>query len=189
MAISKVQPMREAEIELVDEFNQLSNNFDDEVALRTEQISTLASSLSLTQREFGNFVVDATNAITGEQTARTNADTALASRITNEVSARENADTALSERIDALPIFEYGAKESNTVAASGSVSITVTFADEKESTPYVLVTVQCTSDTSHSENMWATVSDVSTTGFTVHIYNGDSAYHGAFDLIWLAIGE
>lgn len=78
MAISKQQPMRPAEIDLIDAVNQHEQTLN----AHTQSINTLSRGLA-------NEIID-----------RENADTALGGRIDNEIQARTNADIALGGRID-----------------------------------------------------------------------------------------
>ncbi len=82
MAISKTQPMRSAEIELVDSVNQLESDLATEVGNRMNADTALGARID------------------DEILAREGADTALGTRIDNEILAREGADTALGARID-----------------------------------------------------------------------------------------
>ena len=54
-----------------------------------------------------NLLSNSNNSISGEATARQNADNALSQSISNETSARQNADEALSNRIKTIEDTEY----------------------------------------------------------------------------------
>ncbi len=77
MAISKTQPMRSAEIELID----ASNSQEQTLGAHTQSLNTLAQNLA-------NEIYD-----------REAADTALGERIDNEALARANGDAALQAQI------------------------------------------------------------------------------------------
>lgn len=96
MAISKQQPMRPAEIDLIDAVNEHEQTLN----LHTQSLNTLANGLAseTSNREAADIALGVR--IDNEAQARTNADTALGIRIDNETQARTAADTALGRRID-----------------------------------------------------------------------------------------
>lgn len=100
MAISKTQPMRSAEIDLVDGFNQLESDVADEILARQNADTALGGRID------------------DEILARQSADTALGGRIDNEILARQNADTALGGRID----DEILARQDADTALGGRIS-------------------------------------------------------------------
>lgn len=174
MAISRKQPMRPAEIDLIDhmdsaegDITQLQDNLEQEVVNRKQ------------------------------------ADTALGTRIDDETLARTQADTELDNRLDtaehdietlqgyfaAIPVFEYGVSENNSVPASSSIGVDITFTNEKQSTPYVLVSVECVEgEESPVSNCYGIIINASTTGFSVRLHNLDSINAETIDINWLAIG-
>lgn len=95
MAISKQQPMRPAEIDLIDAVNQHEQTLN----AHTQAINTLADDLAdeISDRETADTALGAR--IDNEILARTNADTALGGRIDNEILARENGDADLQGQI------------------------------------------------------------------------------------------
>ena len=138
MAISKQQPMREAEIELTDAMNTTQND-----------VNTLAQNL-------GN----------------------MGTRITN-----------IENDIRALPVLEYGVSENNVVPAASSIGVDILFTDEKQSTPYVLVSVECVEgEESPISNCYGIIISASTTGFSVRLHNLDSVNAETININWLAIG-
>lgn len=91
MAISRQQPMRPAEIDLLDHMDsaegnitQLQENLDQEVIDRQQADTALGTRIN------------------DETLARTQADTALGTRIDDETLARTQADTALGNRLDTV---------------------------------------------------------------------------------------
>lgn len=173
MAISKTQPMREAEIELVDAVN---GTLDD--------ISELTGALG---QEIAN---------------RTQADTALGTRIDAEILARQQADTALANRLDAaeddidtlqinvaaFPVFEFGATEGDELQAGTSVGIDIEFAAAKEAIPYVLISVESDEAEGYIAECSGVISNITLNGFSVRLHN-DSTDDATIVVNWLAIGE
>ena len=141
MAISKTQPMRSAEIELVDSVNQLESDLATEVVNRTNADTALGSRID-------DEILD-----------RQSADTALGNRISDEAGARANADTeivnligagfsssnTIAANIENLQGFDsrfrIGMTQSYTIAASGSQAFSVTFNNPYETTDAILAFV------------------------------------------------
>lgn len=96
MAISKTQPMRPAEIALID----ASNQHEQTLNTHTQRLNSLDAGLAAetSNRESADSALS--TRINNEVQARTNADTALGARIDGEIQARTNADNALGTRID-----------------------------------------------------------------------------------------
>lgn len=95
MAISKTQPMRSAEIEILDKVNELDIAVDSNttsLGLLTDALGAEVSDRQLADTALGGRIDD-------EILARQNADVALGGRIDSEILAREGADTALGNRI------------------------------------------------------------------------------------------
>lgn len=119
MSVSLVQPMREAEIELVNlantneaniaqeildrkaADNTLQNNINTEATTREEADTTLQNNITAeaSARETADTTLQ--NNINAEETARKESDATLQSNITAEASAREAADTTLQNKITA----------------------------------------------------------------------------------------
>lgn len=99
MAISKTQPMRSAEIDLVDGFNQLESDVADEILARQNADAALGDRIDdeILARQSADTALG--SRIDDEITNRTNADMALGGRIDNEILARQDADTSLGGRI------------------------------------------------------------------------------------------
>ena len=130
MAISKTQPMRPAEIDLIDSVNQLEVDLAEEIANRRDADTSLG--VRIDDEESARIAADITldNAIGAEESARIAADTALSDDISAEVTARIDADTALSGDISAevtarvnadgeiANIIGSGFSSSNTIASN-----------------------------------------------------------------------
>lgn len=130
MEISKQQPMREAEIDLIDAMNAAQN-------------------------------------LGGMET-----------RITN-----------IENFIQTLPVLEYGISENNNVPAASSIGVDITFNDEKQSIPYVFISVECVEDEeSPISNCYGIIVSASTTGFSVRLHNLDDVNAETINVNWLAIG-
>lgn len=94
----------------------------------------------------------------------------------------------LSDDLAAIPVFEYGAQNSIEILADDSETASVEFASEKESAPYVLISIQC-GETENEADCYGIITDVNTTGFTVRLINKDELNTVEITLFWLAIGE
>lgn len=96
MAISKTQPMRSAEIEILDKVNELDIAVDSNttsLGLLTDALGAEVSDRQLADTSLGN-------RIDTEIQQRESADSGLSNRISGEVTTRADADTALGLRID-----------------------------------------------------------------------------------------
>lgn len=95
MAISKVQPMRPAEIQLVDLANQLETTTQS----HTRSIATLTEGLAdeISERESADTVIQ--SAITAETQARTQAVQTLTNNLASETQARTQAVQGLQTQI------------------------------------------------------------------------------------------
>lgn len=96
MAISKTQPMRSAEIEILDKVNELDTAVDS----NTNSIGLLTDALGaeVSDRQLADTALS--GRINNEVQQRESADSALSGRISGEVTDRTDADTALGLRID-----------------------------------------------------------------------------------------
>lgn len=169
MAISKTQPMREAEIELVDAMNAAQ---DDVTALR-EASNELSSTL------------EETNTVVGQ----------LNAEIGQEIDNRIAADSTLSNRLDAaeesitaFPIFEFGATEGEELQAGTSVGVDIEFTAAKEAIPHVLISVESDETEGYIAECSGVISNITLDGFSVRLHN-DSADTATIIINWLAIGE
>lgn len=99
MAISKTQPMRSAEIDLIDSFGQLEGDLAGEVSNRQSADTALGVRISDEIANRTNADTALSGTIASETLARQDADTALGGRIDDEIANRTNADTALGDRI------------------------------------------------------------------------------------------
>jgi hypothetical protein len=95
MAISKTQPMRPAEIDLI----EASNQHEQTLEAHAQSLDTLARGLADEINDRENADTALGERIDNETLARTHADTALGGRIDDEALARANADTALQNQI------------------------------------------------------------------------------------------
>lgn len=95
MAISKQQPMRPAEIDLIDAVN----GHEQTLNIHTQSLNTLANGLADETRNRENADLALGGRIDDEAQARTNADNALGLRIGDEAQARANGDATLQGQI------------------------------------------------------------------------------------------
>lgn len=189
MAISRTQPMRPAEIDLLDHMESAEGNIE-QLQEDLEETNGVVEELN---RELDQEIVN-----------RQLADTALGTRIDNETQTRARADTTLGNRLDtaeddirtlqndfaSIPVFEYGVSKNNAVPAASSIGVDITFADAKESTPYVFISVECAEvEESPVSNCYGIIISASTTGFSVRLHNIDSVNAETININWLAIGE
>lgn len=189
MAISRTQPMRPAEIDLLDHMDSVEGDVE-QLQDNLKETNRVVGEL---KRELGQEIVN-----------RQQADTALGMKIDNETLARTQADALLSNRLDtaeddietlqgdfaAFPVFEYGTSANNEVPASSSIGVNITFAEEKISTPYILITVECDEgEESLVSNCYGIIVAASNAGFSVRIHNMDTTNAETVTLNWLAIGE
>lgn len=164
MAISKVQPMREAEIDLVDELNQLSSDMGNAEA----DIETLETGLA------------------NESLARESAD-----RLTNlQVSQIDSRLTLVENNVETLldDVFERGF-ESETVTADSSATGTIEFQNEKSGIPLVIASLETNDDDASNTGTTFEYFDVSVTGFKYAITNPSVNDSVDVSVNWIAIGE
>lgn len=116
MAISKTQPMRPAEIQLVD----LANTLEAATQSHTRSIATLTEGLAdeTSAREHG--IATLTEGLADETSARENADTALQASITSEAQNRNQAIQGLQTQIG------YGFSETSVTQSLGATNRQVT---------------------------------------------------------------
>ena len=187
MAISKTQPMRSAEIELVDSVNQLETDLATEVDNR----------------------IDADNAlgvrIDNEILAREGADTALGNRISDEAGARANADTEIvnmigagfsssntvASNIESLQGFDnrfrIGMTEAYTIAASGSQAFSVTFNNPYETTDAILAIVNPIAAAEPFTDLECVLDSAGPLGLSATITNNDSVNDYTVALGFIAV--
>lgn len=186
MAISKQQPMRPAEIELVDAVDGISDNLNDEISQREEADRTLHNEINA---EIQNRI-DGDNAlqqsIIQEATLRNENDVELQKNIDAEQVARQLAVEAIQQQLDK---FEAGQQNDIQVIANNNTQITVTFDNPKTEKPIVIITLESTEDETNKINCYAALTDVSETEFHVRIYNLDEENEHTLVVNWLAIGE
>lgn len=189
MAISRTQPMRPAEIDLLEHMDSAEGN-----------IEQLQDDLEETNRVVGELNSELGQEIDNRELA----DAALGTRIDDETLARTQADTALGNRLDtaeddietlqgdfaAIPVFEYGTSSDNEITAGSNAVIDIEFQEEKTSPPYVLISVECIEAVeSPVSNCYGIIVAVSNAGFSVRVYNLDTVNAETITINWLAIGE
>lgn len=168
MAISKNQPMRPTLIDVVDGYDGLESSIEET-----------------------NEVVGQLNQELGSEIERAKAaEHANASAIQNETQRASAAEQTLSDDIAAIPIIEYGAQNNIEILADDNNTVSITFADEKESTPYLLISLQCEeTENVNSADCYAIITSVTNVGFTARIVNKDALNTIQVTIYWLAIGE
>lgn len=156
MTISKQQPMREAEIAILD---YLEN---DPVSSEQERATQVESELQI--------------AINTEYSRATNAENTLTNLYGNLTSkfpiGLSSLDSDLKAAIDfvnTLPAFELGYSESITIPAASTASVDVTFDKVFTEKPYVFTEVMCNT---LSNILVSHVTYVDTTKATIKLYNG-----------------
>lgn len=182
MEISKEQPMRPAEIQLVDLANELEKNLAQEIKDRQKTDEALQKNIDNEAQTRQKTDTTLQTAITNEETNRVNNDNILQQNIEK---TKTELQTMFSEFTDQL---EWGSQDEIEVIANNNTVITVTFTEEKESTPIVLITLQ-NDDGETQVNAYASLKDISTTEFHVRIYNLDKSNNQKLRVNWLAIGK
>lgn len=197
MAISKTQPMRPAEIELVDLANNLESGLNDEIEQRIQADKELNQAITtesenrvegdkILQENIETTKTELQEAIQQEATTRNENDVELQKNIDKEQTARQEAIQLIQDQLDK---FEAGAQNDIEVIANANTQITVTFETPKQSKPIVLITLESTEDETNNVNCYAALTDVSETDFHVRIYNLDKENTHTLLVNWLAIGE
>lgn len=173
MAISKTQPMRPAEIELVELANQLETDLDAAMADITQIESDLNS----------------------EITTRQSVDTTMNQRITTETNARELADnqfnvriTLIENNLENFPTIESG-NDSKEVPANSSVSGVIVFGVEKQGIPLVIGCLETLDEDASSTGTYLEIYNVTTANFSYKVINPDMNNAVSISINWLAIGE
>lgn len=109
--ISKQQPMRPAEIDLIDQVNTNTDNIATQTARLTQEITDRTNA----DDALGNRITSETNRATA-------AESTLTQNLATEVSDRKAADTTLQGNIDAEVIRAKAAEEANATAISNEVT-------------------------------------------------------------------
>lgn len=109
--ISKQQPMRPAEIDLIDQVNTNTDNIATQTARLTQEITDRTNA----DDALGNRITSETNRATA-------AESTLTQNLATEVSDRKAADTTLQGNIDAEVIRAKAAEEANAAAISNEVT-------------------------------------------------------------------
>lgn len=171
MAISKQQPMRPAEIELVEDVNTLATGLAEEITQRETADRNLQGSIRSLETSIND---ESTNRVNGDATLQRNIET-----------TKTELQTMFNEFSNK---FEWGSQDDIEVIANNNTVITVTFDQEKSEAPLVLITLQ-NNNGETALNAYAALRDVSTTEFHVRIYNLDESNNQQLKVNWLAIGE
>lgn len=109
--ISKQQPMRPAEIDLVDQVNTNTDNLTTQTARLTQEVTDRTNA----DDALGNRITSETNRATA-------AESTLTQNLATEVSDRKAADTTLQGNIDAEVIRAKAAEEANATAIYNEVT-------------------------------------------------------------------
>ena len=102
MKISTQQPMRPAEIELVEQVNTNTEGLADEVTARTNADTTLGNAITAETNRATQAETTLTSNLNDEITRAKAAEETNAQAIADEVTARTNADTTLGDNINNL---------------------------------------------------------------------------------------
>lgn len=213
MAISKTQPMRPAEIELVDTvnaqdvtlanhtqgINQLSNRLTDEQAARINADTGLAQDLANETLEREQLYDSLSGRITNEQTDRIQADTTLTNSLSatnqqvlllsGEVTDLESDTLQLQSDVAALNAFngklKIGRVDNLVIPANDSLSTSATFDVPFEQTANCILLAQVITH-ELSTLFDFTLIDCTYSGFSFSIANSDVDSH-TVSLGYLAI--
>lgn len=186
MAVSKNQPMRPAEIDIIDNISTVETGISNEALARQNADSALQTNID------------------NEAFARRNADTTLQTNINNEIQARQNAVGNVQLNLDSETIAREDAdlalqgsitslqteianlqmiprdNESILVTANSSESVNVTFTSGRfDNAPFVFF-----SKIGNDGNVYIT--SVSEVGFTI-VAENDTAADITINVAWLAI--
>lgn len=208
MSVSLVQPMREAEIELVKLANANEANIAQEILDRKTAYNTLQNNINAeaNAREAADTALQ--NKITAEATARNQEDSKLQSGI-DEINAKfpvatdsiaDNAitsnkiadgtisaielDSSIQNQLSflaSLPAIEFGTSDSFDIQASSYYDCTVTF-NTKTTIPIVLCGLQ-----HETGNMACTITSVTNQQFSARVFNLTATDIKAAKIDWLAI--
>ena len=191
MPISKVQPMRPAEIKLVGLANTLESGLAQEITDRTNADTALQTNINneTAAREAADTVLQ--DNIDAEASTRAAADTALQTNINNETAAREAADTVLQGLIDAEAKLEFNTQADIELQPNTSSKISVTFTTEKGNEPVVMLSIMSNeADTSETFiTCYAVVTSISTTGFSFRVYNSSADTAHTVSVAWVAVNN
>lgn len=192
MAISKTQPMRSAEIDLVDGFNHLESDVADEILARQNADTALGGRIDdeILARQSADTALG--GRIDDEILARQEADTALGGRISDEAGARANADTeimnvigsgfstlnTIASNISTLQGFDnrfrVGMTQAYTIAASGTQAVSVDFNTPYDSTDEVLVLINPIGANESFTDLKCVLDSAGYVGFSATIENSDT---------------
>lgn len=182
MAISKTQPMRPAEIELIETVNNLITGLENEVTHRENAITVINNSIQELETAINN---ESTNRVNGDSKLQRNIETTKTELQQNIEAAKTEIQTMFKNFTEQL---EWGSQDNIEVIANNNTVITVNFTEEKQEAPLVLITLQ-NNNGETAVNAYAALKDVSTTDFHVRIYNLDESNNQQMKVNWLAIGE
>ena len=207
MKISTQQPMRPAEIELVEQVNTNTEGLADEVTARTNAYTTL-----------GNAITAETNRATQAETNIQNAVTTLGGKINNleakfpvqtddignlQVTESKLANSAVTENkvqnvaitaakleqgvqdkltlIESLPTLTYGESDTTTVSANSNTLIDITFPSALTKAPNVYCMARST------VCIECNVEQVTNQQVSIRLYNNTSTNADSVSIDWLAI--
>lgn len=96
---------------------------------------------------------------------------------------------ALERDYAAIPVFEYGSSPDNEVPLNSSIGVDIEFSEAKQSTPHVLISVECDeTEDSPISNCYGIIISATNTGFSVRVHNLDTVNAETVTINWLAIG-
>lgn len=160
MAMSKQQPMRPAEIELVDAMNTI-----------TDGVGQLQSDM------------EATNTVVGQLSSE------LGKAVDN-LTAQDARITVLEDDFATVPVLEFGSRSGVEIPAGSYVNVNIAFTSEKQSTPHVLFSIERDTELETAPvGIFAIITGVGVDEFTVYVKNNDTTNSETVNIIWLAIGD
>lgn len=190
MGVSFHQPMRPAEIELVELANRNESAIAQETSAREQADTTLINNLN-------DEITNRTNADNGLQTSVNKINDKFPIATTNIADDAVNSDkildgsintTDLNESIQAqlsflvlIPALEFGTSNSFNVSGNGYTDVSVTFT-AKTAEPIVLCSLQ-----NASGNLAYVLTGITNQQFTARVYNLSSTDVSGITLNWLTI--
>ena len=184
--IDRKQPMRPAEIDLLNQVDANTADIATQTARLTQEIADRTNGDNVLQSKLTQEIADRTNGdnvlqskLTQEIADRTNGDNVLQSNIDAEASARADADATLQQSV---PAQEFGTSNAIDVQANSNTSIDINFGSTKTEVPIILCSLQHASD-----NISYIVTEVTNQQFSVTVYNHSSTDVSGITIDWLAI--
>lgn len=181
MAISKTQPMRSAEIEILDKVNELDIAVDSNttsLGLLTDALGAEVSDRQLADTALGNRISD-------EAGARANADTEIMNVIGSGFSSLNTVKSNIEDLQGFDSRFRIGMTEAYTIAASGAQSVLVTFSNPYEATDAILAIINPVASTETLTTLECVLDSADSLGLRATINNSDpeNAYTVALGFI------